>query len=60
MKEEGGYRVSSIWEKALTAVFDGLHEGKFLNAAAIYEDVDMLAVVAVNAWLTDYERKAPF
>ena len=60
MKEEGGDRVTSIWKKALTAVFNSLEKREFLNAAAVYEDVNLLAVVSVNARLTDYEGKVPF
>ena len=58
-EEKGRHRMGSVGKKALTAVFDCLQEGIFLYATAVDENVDLLAVVAVDAWLADYERIAP-
>ena len=55
IEEEGCNRMRAVGEKALTAVFDCLHQRIFLNAAAVYKNVDLLSVVSVNAWLTDYK-----
>ena len=46
-------------EKSLTAVFDCLHQGIFLSAATVYENVDLLSVVSVDAWFSNYKRIAP-
>ena len=60
LKEKCCDRVGSVREKALTAVFDCLNQRIFLDATAVYENVDLLSVIAVDAWLSDYERITPF
>ena len=58
-EKKGSDWVRAVGKKALTAVFNCLHQGIFLNAATVYENVDLLSVVSVDAWFSNYKRIAP-
>ena len=52
--------ISSVWEKALSAVLNCLYKRIFLNAAAVSKYKDFFFVGTAYSWFSDYYSKGPF
>ena len=57
LREKGGGGMGSVWKVALSAVFNRLQKRVFGYAPPVYVNVNVLSVLARDAWVSDYEGK---